>query len=511
MKEVSVLILFLVVLFMVSTAEGQTTERLWLVGYGYERMLPMLSGATLEVGLGESIWLSVLGGDGKATLVSPNASTYDISLRGGQVSLAKRFSESDLAGRWTIITEDGLVMHLDFKRPMESNTILLRTGFVDGGKVTLELQPLGGGFAYFTGNFSEQIYAPGDTVSLELPSDTFEKHKVELLYPGTFTLSGNLSDISYRVSFERLVGSYLVQPVREGEVIQVSFRLPEVLETGPLGIVPLRYGPLLIRVSRQGSAQPLVEMRTITVVPKSIVGLPVSSRTTLTLNSTLGTVIGVVSGTAEGKVTSFGIRPPLARLQVIEENHGRLLEEFSLGMKGAATIKYLDGFYTLYYTEYTIQNPGEGELVEPVRQQNVTINVSGFEARTWPGSLVFRPGENVTVTTRLHELRLVHIYPDGTTPTKAVRLMINGRQVDSLPVDRLLLPEGRYSIIATEPPSFNSIQLSLEGDAETRIILVDKQSELAVQRAAVILQTSLLVFFAFRVATATRRREPHNI
>ncbi len=490
-----ILMTALLLTLIIATQPNTHAEKLWFVGYG-GIMLPLLDEAEIDVNVGEEIWIKIIGGDGEIAIESPNGETHIITLKDGETTLLKRFNAEDKPGAWRITTDDGKTMTIILREPEKEETIL-RTSITDNGRVKLKIESESGtGFIIF--NKTIQTYPPGGLITFELEPPVFYQYKIDLIHDEpSEKITGKIENTTYRLEFEHLTASYIVKPSIKENGWELKIQLPEINKVGSSGILPLRYGTYIIRISQytETKTEELFTKK-IAILPKEITKLPLTTEMEMSIEEALEKQITLILVSTNGEINRIKIKTPIAPLTVIDKKHNKTITDFQIPVTGTRISTINGTNYIIFQTQLTITD--NAAIIEPTRIINTAIKINGFPTTEYlPKPLTLRAGEETTITTNLHQLTINLIYPDGKPYSNTAKITINGIEKEGTRSINLLLPTGEYEIRSIEPPSFSPTRITLNDDKNIEIIIVKQMTELAILRAAAILQIAILTFLTY--------------
>ena len=483
-------------------------EKIWLIGFSEENMMPLLDGAEISVKTGETIFIKVINGGGEVTLKSPTGETRILQLRDKEVVVLKEYVEDDEEGEWIVETDNGIVAKIIHSKPSNQLNAVVVTEVMSGSDVAVRISTPDKGFAFFIQNGTYPVYHPGDEITIPLTPPVYFRYRIDLISPDRrIELKGTIpNNVSYSLQGDGIVMSMELSPIiknKEENTWILRITLPELYKTGKNGFIPLQYGEYTLRILKKlRGVFELEKYVTIAVVPKEIPDGTYSKEIIMRAGELLDEKITMVIGAENGEYRKVTISPPLARVKIVTQK-GEEITQATINMANSQLVKdqRTNQSFLIFYRSIRINNPPT--TITPIREEKITILVDGFVVKNIdPSPISFKAGENITIKIKIHRLEIRLFKPTEEPFREEAVISIDGKQ---LAVKNgyvsLMLEEGEHVISSINPPSLTETKINLAEDTALRITVYDEIPKIASLLTLIIIQ---IVFFTILL----RRHQP---
>lgn len=350
-KNITVLTLICALLLAIPQMGSAQEEGVLLIGYGGEKFLPFLDGARYRFVVGERLILKAIGSDITVTLTTNKGEVYAFQIEEGEAEKVWTFRSAD-AGAMSLAILGGGRATLEVMSMEESalGWIELRpVGVVQteaGLDEVLEAKIVGStlsGFEAGEGEAAEQrIFArPNSTIYLQVPQGALGV-KITLRHYDYIQLSGYIGTLHVRYRVEPIIAEYSLNETSQTQApTSVAVRLPPLGETGEGGLIPLRYGTIIVSLVYAGRGGGRFEQTYEVLVTPFLEEPPaMSSVVSKGLRELLHTGLRVISlNLTTGVFEPRTILVPNYRVRVYDSHLNEWVEDYSVSFTGYLSLK----------------------------------------------------------------------------------------------------------------------------------------------------------------------------
>ncbi|GBC71664.1 hypothetical protein HRbin02_01449 [Candidatus Calditenuaceae archaeon HR02] len=447
-----------------------------LIGYGGEKFLPFLDGARYRFVVGEGLVLKAIGHDVSVILTTNWGEEHAFHVGAGEAVEIWRFRGEDVGtaaltviggGRATIEVlslEESALGWIDFQpagfMPADSD-----------GQEVLEARIVGSTLSGFAitgeGGGARKIFIrPNSTLHLQIPPNALSV-KIALRHYDSIELSGYSGRLHILYRAEPIVAEYRFEGTGEDLPMRVvDVYIPPLGETGENGLVPLRYGTLVVNLVYTGRGGGRFEQSfEVTVSPIAEEPPPVSSSTTIVLRDLLRNGLEVVTANlTTGRFERRIIRVPDYRVRVYDSHLRVWVEDYSIS---------LPGYLSLRNGSESVIIPKTISIIEggytPIISVRPSLKVYSVDVSESIGPLTLEAGKPVTIYVdgRLVEVEVRHaagfIIQDSQIYINDSLRGVGGRL-------SLRLPGGIYNFSAETP--FGKVYSTVDVRDVAHVVLV---------------------------------------
>lgn len=387
-----------------------------LVGYGGDRMLPFIDGATLTFFVGEELELKSIGSPTNITIIDPSNRKYYYFLEEGTKLMVMKFNASDV-GTWLVRHPRLGTMSLRVIDNYSPKEYYISIQKINDNTLRLSLKgPALMGF--LTNNESRiKVVNPSGILTITIPQG-MTYVRITLEYNETIELSGLLGSIQYHYKTNALVSEYVARfkmPITDPMVI--NFEIPEMGKVGKGGIIPLRAGPIKLKVICTGPG-----MKTLNYVDELLViptGADLKSITrTIDINLTelINNKLRIAYyNISTGIIDSINVRVPIYRIIVYDKTLSRSINNYSFSIAGMLSIK-TDNI--TYIVPTRIQFDNENNVVMNPRLIVYSVDISNMIK-----NITLKKEEINSIIVESKEINLIVRHADGTLINNALILV----------------------------------------------------------------------------------------
>jgi len=341
-----------VLIVMVIQPMGQAQEEgFLLVGYGGEKFLPFLDGARYRFVVGESLVLKAIGSDISVILTTSKDEEHVFRIGAGDSLEVRRFGPGDV-GLMSLAVVGGGKAVIEVLSVEESALGWIEfqpVGTVSNGSGTqevLEARIVGSTLSGFElrgeeGEGRRIFVRPNSTLQLQIPANALNA-KVTLLSQDFIELSGYTGQLHLVYRVEPVVAEYMFNVTGTGQLVRVvDVHIPALGEVGENGLVPLRYGILLMSLVYTARSGGRFEQNfEVMVSPIMDEPPPMSSTVTITLEELLRSGLEVVTADlSTGRFEHRVVRVPDYRVIVYDTYFGSWVEDYSISFTGYVSLR----------------------------------------------------------------------------------------------------------------------------------------------------------------------------
>lgn len=484
------LALFLAVLFL-SPLHVHGITNYWLIGYGGNYMLPFLDGGVLEYGVGQSIFVKVVGRNGYVTLFSPTGAIERIQLTDGRKTLLRKFGFADI-GEWTVVNDEGYSVKAIVKPPNLMPTVTLYFS-LENSRIVMRAQTPGQTFALFLEGRSDSVKAAGSTLRIGVRGFNETRVKAEIISSQQpIVYSGSLKGVGYGLEIEQLVSSEIVSGRLVNGSAVFSVKIPKEGEEVS-GLKPIGVGMHKIRLSSLSTRNVVYEADFI-IIPSSRRNLEgLSPSLTVDFWEAMEKNYTLVVGDETGTLWTLHIRPPAAVFRLYDVEHKRYHIGSDVLIADGSTKRIDNQFITLFMNTYEIVDYVNNSAFIPTRELVPTISFGAVTITSSP--ITVKSGDLVELSLSLYQAGLELIFPNGTVYHGPRTVEVNGLVYENV---SWFFPRGVYTVRALRPESFSYETFVLTRDTTWTIIVLDNPLGLAGLRASSIILAALLVYTIFK-------------
>jgi hypothetical protein len=475
-KSVAAIVLAMTILVVLPPTVQPQEEGFLLIGYGGAKFLPFLDGARYRFVVGERLVLKAIGLDVSVILTTSRGEEHAFRIRAGEAVEIWRFRDEDVGtaalnvigrGRATIEVlslEESALGWIDFQPagsiPTDSNTQEVLEARIVGSTLS--------GFAIKEErNETKKIFVrPNSTLHLQIPPNALGV-KITLRHYESIELSGYTGQLHILYKAEPVVAEYTFEGPGSGIPMRlIEVYIPPLGEVGENGLVPLRYGTLVVSVVYTGRGGGRFEQSLeVTVSPMVEEPPPVSSSTTIGLNDLIRNGLEVVTANlTTGRFERLVIRIPDYRVRVYDRYLGLWVEDYSIS---------LPGYLTLRNGSESVIIPKTVSIIEggypPIITVRPSLKVYSVDVSESVGPLTLEVGKPATIYVdgRLVEVEVRHaagfIIQDSQIYVNGSFRGVGGRL-------SLRIPGGVYNFSAETP--FGRVYSTVDVRDVGRVVLV---------------------------------------
>ncbi len=462
-------LLLLIAILSVSTPPAHPQEKgHLLIGYGGDKYLPFLEGATYTFLVGERLVVTAVGRDVSITLSLPDQVSLAFLAKSGESQLIREFTKEDKG--IAILSAAGMgsatIRVLEIEEAAAGWISIVRIA-----DQLLELSVAGSALSGFeaAGQGDEPprlVVSPGSTVRINPPDRTLYA-RILLRYAEDTVISGYVSGVYLTYSAESLVAEYsfngtIIRPLRGALTISI----PTLSAVGEGGLLPLRYGSLKMVAQFVTQGAPRRE-QTWDLVVSPIPGPQPSlaPRIRVDVAQLLGEGVAVVTANlTKGYYERRVFKPPYYRVAVYDEELGEYVSDYSISVPGFLSIR--NGSETILVPSLV---PVAGEAPESLKLvPDLTVYSVRLLGDAWP--LTLDPGELTVVRVRGREVGVEVRLAAGYPVTDAV-VYVNESFVGSGSRLRIKLPLGIYNFSAQTQYGYVSETVDIRESGEVQLVL----------------------------------------
>jgi hypothetical protein len=438
-----------------------------LIGYGGDKYMPFLDGAVYTFLAGERLYVLAVDRDLSLTLTLEGGRSYSFLARHGEPQLIWEFRGEDVGT--AILSIHGLgSASLRVLGVEEATAGWIRVSKV--GDDLLELSIIGTSLSGFETHEARPapariIVSPNSTIAVPLPPRTLYA-RVLLKYREDISLSGYVSDLYLTYSAESIVAEYnytgtIDSPLAGG----VRVKIPEIGRPGPGGLMPLRYGVLVVTAQYVGQGGPRREQSWEVLVSPILEKAPTVSETTrISLDKLLREGVEVVLvNLSKQSFERRVVKPPYYRVAVYDEGLREYVSDYSLGVPGYLSIRN-DSETILIPATIPVAALSPETLKVAPELTVYKIRLSGAV-----GQVAFDPDSLTVLRIRGREVG-VSVRLAAGYPVADAAVYVNGSFAGAGGVLRLRLPIGLYNFSVTT--SYGAVSRVVDISEEDEVILV---------------------------------------
>ncbi len=488
-----------------------------LIGYGGEKLLPFLDGAKYRFVVGERLVLKAIGAAVSAILETNRGEEHVFRIGAGEAVEVWRFRVEDVGtasltviggGRATIEVlslEESTLGWIDFQP----------AGFMTSdsdGQEVLEARIAGSTLSGFpiTGGGTEarKIFVrPNSTLQLQIPANALSV-KITLRHYDPIELSGYSGQLHILYRAEPIVAEYRFEGAGATQQIRfVDVYIPPLGETGENGLVPLRYGTLVVNIVYTGRGGGRFEQSfEVSVSPMVEEPPPLSSSKTIGLRDLIRNGLEVVvANLTTGRFERRIIRVPDYRVRVYDSHLGMWVEDYSVS---------IPGYLSLRNGSESVIVPKTVSIIEggyrPAITVRPTLKVYSVDISESVGLLTLEVGRPATVYVdgRLVEVEVRHaagfIIQDSQIYVNDSLRGVGGRL-------SLRLPAAIYNFSAETP--FGKVYSTVNVRDMRRVVLVVRgyTAETLALITVFLIQLSIFAMYSWRWYRSLRRKGARGV
>ncbi|MCS7146160.1 MAG: hypothetical protein RMJ28_02450 [Nitrososphaerota archaeon] len=510
-KRVAVLALALILFFLTPTMSLAQEEGVLLIGYGGERFLPFLEGARYRFVVGERLFLKSIGSAIFVTLTTREGNVHSFQIDAGETEEVWRFRSEDIGAMTLAVigsggatlevlsVEESALGWVDLK-PV--GAIRTGTGLEDVIEASIVGSSLSGFAPDREGARPTRIFArPNSTLRLQVPPDALGI-RATLRHYDFIQLSGYINELHVRYRVEPIVAEYRFNDTLSSQTPRfIYLRIPPLGEVGEGGLVPVRYGTLVVHLFYSGrGGERFEEIFEVLVTPILEEPPPMSSSIKVSLSELLQRGLSIISANlTTGKFESKVLQIPHYRVRVYDTFLSEWVEDYSISFTGF--LSFRNGSETI-----TVQQTvpiGEWEpppriTLQPtltVYSVNVGETIGLVTLEAGRGSTVFVEGRKVNVEVRHAAGFLLgdaKVYVNGSFRG------VGGRLSFKLPVGAYnFSAETQFGVVfkVSDIRDVQSISLVFRGYTAETLALI----------TVFLIQLSVLAVYSWRWLKTTRR------
>jgi len=501
-------ILPILVMLMASVVPVPTLaqeDAILLIGYGGERFLPFLDGARYKFVVGERVLLKALMSDVTVVITDRRGGSRYAYLRMGEATEVARLSAEDV-GEFRITAIGVGVVVIEVIGIEESAlgdievTPLSPTGEEEAGmvKLTIRGSSLSGFAVGEQVPLREKLIArPGASLHLLLPPNATSLRAVIRHYE-PIVISGYIGRLYVRYSVDAVVAEYLFNELGGGFV---DIPIPRLGEVGESGIVPLRYGTLILDATYVvGGATRFSRLYEVLIAPVVEEPPHLSAENTMRLDELMRVGIRVVAlNLTTGRFGYKLVEVPHYRVAVYDSHLKEWVDDFSISIPGYLTFK--NGSEVTVIPKF-LPLMGEG----PPRRVTVLprLTVYSIDVSYSVGPLTLEPGSLHVISVEGKRVEVEVRHAAGFLIGEA-HLYVNDTLRGVGGFYRLKLPRGTFNFSAETP--YGRVSQLANIDVVERVSLVVRGFTVETMALISILavQLSILSFTLYRLIMRRRR------
>jgi|GEM_PF-5900917 len=436
-----------------------------MVGYSQNYLLPFLDGGMLVFEWNETLWAMSPNRTVFLTITDPNGLGETTLLLEGIPTIIKRFGMNDPEGLWRLQVQDVGNMTVKLLSGIEMSTHI---NYSLGRWIEATIH--GPRSVVFLDGEPETmiLLAAGNNQSINLPineSLQLGYVVVEFLYPERVRFTGTSGESTYEVLLEpiasRVDGELLGQ---RGSYI-LTFQSPKLHEIGSGCVVPVREGPIIVRLRWSSGAQTEFKAYLLRSAFVKYVGSNVSRTRRVDIRSSLTSIFKILYF-GKGAVEVFEVRPHIAALRFADIRTLSSISNITVKSGKLDTASDGETNYILLTNSALPFNIDSAplKLVLPL-----DVYVNGFYAKSL--EIEVRSGSVTWINLELYRLT-IKVSEGEMNSLKGLKLIIENR---TLPIETdgasYLLPKGTYLISVSTEDMEGSLLAQLDKDMEVMIPL----------------------------------------
>ncbi|MEM0482348.1 MAG: hypothetical protein QXM16_05630 [Nitrososphaerota archaeon] len=466
-----------IAMLVVIPPTGQSQENgFLLIGYGGEKFLPFLDGARYRFVVGERLVLKAIGIDVSVIFTTNRGQEYLFHVGAGEAVEVWRFRSEDVGTVALTVIGGGraIIEVLSLEESALGWIDFQPAGFMPTdsyGQEVLEARIVGSTLSGFAikGERTEtrKIFVkPNSTLQIQIPPNALSA-KVTLRHYDPIELSGYNGKLHVLYRVEPIVAEYKFDEAVAGLSMRVvDVHIPALGEVGENGLVPLRYGTLVVNLVYTGRGGGRFEQSyEVTVSPITEEPPPVGSTMTIGLGELIRNGLEVITANlTTGRFERHVIRVPDYRVRVYDSHLGSWVDNYSISLPGYLSLK--NGSESVIIPKTVSITEGEHASIITIRP---SLKVYSVDVSESVGLLTLEAGRPVTIYVdgRLVEVEVRH----------AAGFLIQDSQIyvnDSLRGTggriSLRLPAGAYNFSAETP--FGRVYSTVDIGDVARVVLV---------------------------------------
>jgi hypothetical protein len=472
-----------------------------LVGYGGERMLPFVDGATLTYFVGEDLELKSIGSSTDVKLIDPTNAEHSYFLEEGEKLKILTFKREDV-GVWLLKHHSlgtMIVRVVDNYSYKEGYIIVQKLG--DGNFRLLIKGPIFMGFITSNPTNVKIINAPS-ILSVNIPQG-ITYARITLEYNETIELDGWIGSVQYRYRTDAIVTEHVYRFNRPtASPLFVDVEIPDIGKVGKGGIIPLRVGTIRLNVVCSGPGTTSYNnIEELLIVPK-MVNLPPMTRTIeATLDDLFNQSVKIAYFNASSsKVDVKEIKIPIYESVVFDKALSKFIDDYVLSVDGMVSSKVGHKTYLV---------PSELQVFRNADKEYVTVNprllvysidyspaVKNTSLRSHNVSIITIESKEVLITVR---------HASGTLIDNAI-LLINSSMYSVINGSKKIrMPISTYNFSAITEVGQSSLIVDISRTSDVQLII---RSLLPITLAMIIIssfQGALLIHLVIRLVRLKRR------
>jgi len=438
-----------------------------LVGYGGERMLPFVDGATLTYFVGESLELKSIGSSIDIELIDPMNRKLSYRLYEGETSKIFTFGEKDV-GVWLLRHNKLGTMFIRVVDDYSPEGAFIHVQKLNDEAVRLSLR--GPAFMGFVTNdvANAKIINAPSILPITIPQGT-SYARITLEYNETIELNGLIGSVQYRYKTDSIITEYIYRfdkPLTSS--MDINLEIPRIGEVGRGGIVPLRVGSIKLKVVCSGpNISSFSKVEELLVVPK-LVNLPSMSRTIeATLYDLLNKSLKIAYfNTSSNTVNLKYVEIPVYGLAIFDKTLSSYVDDYFLNVNGMITIRTGHRTYLIPSILPVLDSLDRNEILV-----NPRLRVYSVDFTNAVKNLTLKNRDITTIAIESREVRIIVRYADGTLINDA-QLFVNSSAYKVINGStRVRMPVSTYNFSAVTESGYTSLIANISETADIQLVI----------------------------------------
>ena len=472
-----------------------------LVGYGGERMLPFVDGATLTYFVGEDLELKSIGSSTDIKLIDPTNAEHNYFLDEGKKLKILTFKREDV-GIWLLKHHSlgTMIVRVVDNYSYKEGYIIVQKLSDENFRLSIK-GPIFMGFITSSATNAKIINA-ASILSVTIPQGTTYA-RITLEYNETVELDGWIGSVQYRYRTDSIVTEHVYRFNRPtASSLIVDIEIPDIGKVGKGGIIPLRVGSIRLKVVCSGPGTTSYNnIEELLIVPK-MVNLPSMTRTIeVTLDDLLSQSVKIAYfNSSSNNVDIKEVKIPIYEFVVFDKALSKFIDDYVVSVDGMVSSR-------VGYKTYLI--PSVLPVFDNADKEHVTINprllVYSIDFSPVVKNTFLRSHDVSIITIESKEVLITVKHASGTLISNAV-LLINSSMYSVINGSKTIrMPVSTYNFSAITEVGQSSLIVDISKTSNVQLII---RSLLPITLAMIIIssfQGALLIHLVLRLVKLKRR------
>ncbi|MEM3668926.1 MAG: hypothetical protein QW737_00110 [Nitrososphaerota archaeon] len=438
-----------------------------LIGYGGDRMLPFIDGAELTFFVGEELELKTIGSSANITIIDPLYRRYEYFLEEGKKMKVLTFNASDV-GTWLLRHSKLGTMSLKVIDNYSPKDHYISIQKISDDVLRLSLE--GSAFIGFLAKSKNvtKIMNPSKNLHITIPSGTTHV-RITLEYNEPIELSGLIGDVQYHYKTDAVVSEYtnrFSKPI--AEPIVINFEIPEVGKVGSGGIIPLRVGPIRLKVVCTGTGSTILNyVDELLIIPEEVNLQSITRTIDVELTELINDNIKIAYyNVSTGRIDVINVKVPVYRLIVYDKALSKNIDDYSFDVLEMLSLKS-DHITYIVPTRLQLLNDTHNNYAII----NSKIEVYSVDISNMIKNITLKKEDLNTIIIESKEIEITVKHVDGTLIKNALILVNSSKHSIINGSARIRMPIAIYNFSAVTSIGYASSIIDISKKDNVQLII----------------------------------------